>query len=201
MAWLSSTRRIAEGSLLGPSASLCSQTPAVEKCLLLTLPPELRNTIYELVLPQREDIPIIWFLRVPALLQVCRQIRNETLEMWHCGNTFTFVVQHCDADLLMRFYKHLATVGLQHVVEFQVEVKGKLNWTNLIRWCMAICALGNPRVRSAAGGSTVKVKSGITAAVGLALECHERDRGWEECLAAFGWLRFGLGAHDSRWKM
>jgi hypothetical protein len=64
---------------------------------LLRLPPELRNQIWELVIPKKDsgylDIlgSIIWTTRPPpALIQVCKAVRHDTAPMWYGARGFYF---------------------------------------------------------------------------------------------------------------
>lgn len=57
------------------------------------LPPELRNNIYDLALPQEREITLVrtckddpW--QPPALLQVCRQLRSEASSMFYSSVGF-----------------------------------------------------------------------------------------------------------------
>ena len=68
---------------------------------LLDLPAELRNKIYGLVLNDAdEDVlcPFVWQCSPGkrkygySLTQTCRQIRQETLLMWHAGKKLVFAV-------------------------------------------------------------------------------------------------------------
>lgn len=103
----------------GLSPSQCKQhyrrlqiatTTAAQQSLLLSLPPELRNRIYELVLIDEEFIPlrqdsedtkavtragqrvrkplVETTIEEPPLLQSCRQIRNEAIQIYYARNTF-----------------------------------------------------------------------------------------------------------------
>jgi hypothetical protein len=64
--------------------------------LLLTLPPELRDRIYELVIIDDDDIsvgprhplPRQGYWQAPALLQSCRQIRSEAYKLYFARNKF-----------------------------------------------------------------------------------------------------------------
>jgi hypothetical protein len=69
---------------------------------LLDLPPEIRNTIYSLVLHDAEEetlCPFVWQLSPGkrkygySLTQTCRQIRHETLLMWHAGKKYLFAMR------------------------------------------------------------------------------------------------------------
>lgn len=62
---------------------------------LLSLPPELRNRIYEYVLAEERDIRITPQLRVSALLHTSRQVRAETGYMWFEVNLFRIVRVFC----------------------------------------------------------------------------------------------------------
>ena len=70
------------------------------KCRLLSLPPELHNQIYELVVAGRETILVTWspwhdgpypeFWSEPAILRTCHQVRNEALPLFYAKSTFRF---------------------------------------------------------------------------------------------------------------
>ncbi|KAK5707645.1 hypothetical protein LTR97_000183 [Elasticomyces elasticus] len=69
---------------------------ANKRCPLLTLPPELRNNIYDMVFEEdRLHHPYIninksgYAMHMHALLHVSKQVRSETMGMWHNINTFT----------------------------------------------------------------------------------------------------------------
>ncbi|TKA75986.1 hypothetical protein B0A55_03254 [Friedmanniomyces simplex] len=68
---------------------------AQEKCRFLTLPPELRNHIYELALVDTNPISIPWMYMLrskepsePSLLRTCHRIRDEALPIFYSSNTF-----------------------------------------------------------------------------------------------------------------
>ncbi|KAK5727383.1 hypothetical protein LTR15_003278 [Elasticomyces elasticus] len=69
---------------------------ANKRCPLLTLPLELRNNIYDMVFEEdRQHHPYIninksgYAVHMHALLHVSKQVRSETMGMWHNINTFT----------------------------------------------------------------------------------------------------------------
>ena len=74
--------------------------PIAIKPSLLTLPAELRDEIYTLVLKQETPLESVsyvirngWrdsYLRPPALAQICRQIRQEAIPIFYSTNTFVF---------------------------------------------------------------------------------------------------------------
>jgi hypothetical protein len=69
---------------------------------LLRLPAELRNKIYDLVLNDTDNellCPFIWQCSPSrrkysySLTQTCRQLRQETLQMWHAGKVLLFAMR------------------------------------------------------------------------------------------------------------
>ncbi|KAK5725084.1 hypothetical protein LTR17_013283 [Elasticomyces elasticus] len=104
--------------LLDSFAITCSATtesffPRLTESLFLRLPPELRNSIYELVLQQPEPIVIrrlgkaLPESRQPsshlphhakALTRTCKLIRRETAQLFYAINTFKFI---CDQEILL----------------------------------------------------------------------------------------------------
>ncbi|KAK5685413.1 hypothetical protein LTS10_003491 [Elasticomyces elasticus] len=100
---------------------------ATGSCPLLDLPPELRNTIWELVLAD-EDPDTSWSIHiaskggiaVPAILRTNEQTRRETLPMWYENTHFSMFlsdplnVQSCASrlaligDLAARHIRHVS---------------------------------------------------------------------------------------------
>ena len=71
-------------------------------CYFFDLPAEIKNKIYELVLNDPEEAtvcPFVWQLSPGkrkygySLTQTCRQIRQETLHMWHATNKLLFAMR------------------------------------------------------------------------------------------------------------
>lgn len=54
-----------------------------------TLPPEIRNTIYALVLLSEDPINLVDISAAPALVQTSRVLSREALPIYLAGNTFT----------------------------------------------------------------------------------------------------------------
>ena len=100
----------------------------------LDLPPEMRNMIYKFALVEDKGslIDITPDLKPPGLLSVCRQMREECLQIWYRQNTFIIQMYDCDASLKMAFEKHLARLGLNKLFLWQ-SVSG-INWMNLMDW-------------------------------------------------------------------
>ena len=70
----------------------------LQKANLLTIPAELRNTIYENVLlsKKRIDLSTKPNRRPPGLLSTCCHIRKEALPIYYKGNSFKFTVHEYD---------------------------------------------------------------------------------------------------------
>ena len=114
------------------------------KCLLLALPGELRNRIYDYCLIE-EDIWVTRDTKPPGLLSACRRIREETRPIWFGDNTFKFDIQNCDASVMRLFQKQVMVslripslrLAFRQKVRFYVSNDtGSINWDNLEKWCM-----------------------------------------------------------------
>jgi translation elongation factor EF-G len=79
---------------------------------LLELPPELRNTIYHLVLTSNNGEYVEITLKVvkkqTALLRVCSQIRNEATQIFYATNTFLIADLLGQEKEINRFMKNAA---------------------------------------------------------------------------------------------
>ena len=99
-------------------------TDDVKPCLLLELPAELRNRIYEYALTKKDHIDLYhwrrfckkwtagrWigdvyrsYMKEPAFLRTCRQVRNEALPLFYSRNVFGVP---CNARVIMSDPDHL----------------------------------------------------------------------------------------------
>ncbi|KXT16217.1 hypothetical protein AC579_6964 [Pseudocercospora musae] len=108
---------------------------------LLSLPPELRNQIYDLILvyPPGTKPTITPTFSPPPLLSVCSQIRCEALKLWLSANTFSITIFDCDVGLAKRFQNTFtATSGLKEAPKMSFRMKGSPYWGNLMKWCEAV---------------------------------------------------------------
>ena len=85
---------------------------------LLSLPPELRNAIYELALNESIGVVVDNRFGQPALLNTCRQIRAEARPVWYTENRFLVRIHNSKDDVLARFDEHLVT----NCIEFPVQI-------------------------------------------------------------------------------
>lgn len=84
-------------------------------CKLLSLPPELRNQIFEYclkaeylpntsVIPTVDDnvcIQVTENLKMPALASTCRQLYQEARKIWLFTNDFHVLIHDCDATVFL----------------------------------------------------------------------------------------------------
>lgn len=126
---------------------------AGSKSPLLSLPPELRNRIWSLVLDHGDTQPRLHYARrvVPAepqLLQVDKQTRTDAIAMWIASTSFIFFGFYSTTDL-EPYYDWLDRLGesaVQYLQRFRfrpiiggqviacrVDLSAK-KWTDLVRW-------------------------------------------------------------------
>ncbi|KAK3632075.1 hypothetical protein LTR56_016561 [Elasticomyces elasticus] len=108
--------------------------------LLLALPPELRNRIWEHSLVSREEVRIdneTW--RQPPLLRACKQIRKEAAPMYYTLNKFSMVQTDLDFGPTVRFYRAARSTkgGNLRMVYFAGRF-GQLNWDGLMKGAEAV---------------------------------------------------------------
>lgn len=105
---------------------------------LLTLPPELRNKIYDYALVETEPILVTTAFTQPPLLRICSQVRSEALPMWYTETYFTIPVVDCNGEMDLNFRRHhqslqcVRATGLP--VRTQLRIQGPPNWGNLMAW-------------------------------------------------------------------
>ncbi|KAK3630330.1 hypothetical protein LTR56_017506 [Elasticomyces elasticus] len=186
---------------------------------LFRLPAELRNEIYEMVLLQRNPVHSLQVnrdLRVPALLQVSRQVRHETLKIWFEGNGFYYTVRDCNAGVMVAWERHCRSLGL-YEIKAELMMVGKPNWANLRRWCKAICLEGvrgacpegcltacgeeclATRQSSSDDHQTEARHTVIISATDIACQFFGKPSSWRNCRAVLKHLRAAVCAYDGDW--
>ncbi|KAK3653363.1 hypothetical protein LTR56_004567 [Elasticomyces elasticus] len=167
-----------------------------QECKLFALPAELRNSIYEMVLIQDTHIEITANSRVPALLQVSRQMRVETFSMWLTSNFFAFTITDCDASLLCAWERALFQAVTAKIM---LHLEGKPNWTRLMAWCKEVC--GDRAGAAAALPTDSKFKGFIVAATGVAWRFADFGGSWTDCEKVLGELRHSAALEDADWLL
>lgn len=115
---------------------------------LLSLPPELRNRIYEYVVTSEDCllIPSICKHRdlpsaeQPGLTRVNRQLRKESLAMFYTQNIFTAHIHRCDFGFLIDWMNSIGVDNRQRICRVRLNLKDR--WTcgkgllDFFRWCV-----------------------------------------------------------------
>ena len=141
--------------------TLLDRAPIIEaskaKISFLSLPAELRNRIYEMVLIKGrgegaaagdESIDVVWdgregvwsqkigeqpWMRQPRLTAVCRQIRDETLPIYYGQNTFELDVHAFDSTKLLRKLRVGSPAGSVVTTFFNFEAfQATISWLRVI---------------------------------------------------------------------
>lgn len=105
---------------------------------LLRLPGELRNEIYRyaLVEADNEHIRISKHIKPaqPGILQVNRQCRKESADIFYAENTFAFGISHFDAAIYISWCK---SSSRRRWCQTTASVSRSQNWANLLVWLEA----------------------------------------------------------------
>ncbi|KAK5678526.1 hypothetical protein LTS10_008970 [Elasticomyces elasticus] len=175
-------------------------TEQTQECKLFALPAELRNSIYEDVLIEDAKIEVTVNTRVPALLQVSKQTREETLSMWLQTNTFNFTITNCDASLICGWERFWSARKFRELkIKINMVLVGTPNWSALMKWCKEVC-------EDEAGAATPQLtdtKFGgiITTATGIAWRFSEFYGPWARCEKVLGELRHSAALEDADWLL
>ncbi|KAK3626191.1 hypothetical protein LTR56_019979 [Elasticomyces elasticus] len=111
---------------------------ATGPCLLLDLPPELRNTIWELVLadddPGKGHIAHITSqgrLAVPAILRANEQTRRETLPMWYENTHFyTTIRGSVDVESCPNRLALIGDLAARHIRHVKIQTRSYARYSN-----------------------------------------------------------------------
>ena len=106
---------------------------------LLSLPPEIRNIIYRYALVDGKMIYIRYphnLTGAPGVLQVNRQLRSETVDIYYKENTFNFYIHHYSPEGLMKWCGS-SEARLRCKKNFHFVNYRDMVWTNLLKWLRA----------------------------------------------------------------
>lgn len=106
----------------------------LQQSQLLSLPPEIRNIIYRLVLVQRVMIPHGTFPIEPSLLRVSRQIRSEALMVFYKESHFRWLIRDFDARAYIAWCK---ASPFRLEVDSKWKIVGRRDWSNILEWLEA----------------------------------------------------------------
>ncbi|KAK4549867.1 hypothetical protein LTR36_005168 [Oleoguttula mirabilis] len=175
---------------------------------LLTLAPELRNRIYRASLVQgtmtiRSADSKVVLPTEPGLLQTCRQIRDESLEIFYQENTFRFEIEENNAENYITWCRSAERRRLSNstfTLGYDCE-----NWPNLESWMHAwwFDRVDSPVDHSCVEGGQGPSGEGVADVAphlfGVLEKLHASGMAWEEALATLKVIRMALGAVDEDW--
>lgn len=165
---------------------------------LLSLPPELRNNIYHLVLVEPRAI-VIDDQRPPppepGLLSVCKQIRSEAIGVYFKANLFRFIIHDLDATTYIRW---CVASHKRKSCHKRFEVRESYNWTNLLVWLKAYYDGRCRRVGPTKRGRGIPMVVYNLFKVVDNLSCiHALS--WEQVAVNLEYMHEALKMTDSRW--
>ncbi|KAK3723934.1 hypothetical protein LTR37_001418 [Vermiconidia calcicola] len=119
---------------------------------LLAIPAEIRNAIFKQALVQSRSVQINSRpTRVPGLLGVCKQIRDETIKSFYTLNTFEVQLYSYNVYAVMPalgvWHRYNAPLGNvnearapRHITNIDIVHTGRADWNNFVDWCKLIHA-------------------------------------------------------------
>ena len=176
---------------------------------LLELPGELRNKIYRycLVVGDEHDteylmrittngrfVVVTKDLKIPPLLSVSQQVRNEAIHIWYAANTFRVSLQDYDPTLYLAWKRHVDVISRTAPLEkLWIQVTGDPKWSNLMAWCHAVWSGTLPCLEKDERGKLALARAAHKIAV------MSKEGSWEECERQLSVLRGVFAQIDKRW--
>jgi hypothetical protein len=173
---------------------IASQIAENEIFPFLQLAGELRNRIYFEVLLADTAIEIRQGLRVPPLLQTCRQVRAEALNLWGVQNSFFVQIVDHDIKLLARFCRIvLAHMDTSPCITY--DFVGRSDWANLMGFCKGV--FGGELWPVFAGVDASNEAFVVSAATRLA--ASNAHQSWKKCWEGLEMWRPLAGRLNAEW--
>ena len=159
----------------------------------MALPAELRNKIYKycLIIGSHDAeystidnrngrfVVVTEDVKQPALLSVCRQVRNEALGFWYIENKFHVRINDYDASLYLAWRRHLNALGPKFKAQtIGYKISGDPDWKKLKEWCYAVWS-GLPQISDKRGDEDRPEAEIVDAAHGIAYA--SRGKTWKKC--------------------
>ena len=168
--------------------------PPTKPISLLSVPAEIRNSIYEYALVERGVIQITSGLLVPALLSTCRQIRSEAYKIWLTDNNFRLAIESFDGKLAAAWAQLLFDHGARKGPA--ILCSPSQNWSNILLWCEIVHSRGMTLTMSDDSKAS-KFNAILHAALSVAARCQSVS--WSECKKTLESLRSVLANYDEGW--
>ncbi|KAK5111943.1 hypothetical protein LTR85_011690 [Meristemomyces frigidus] len=166
---------------------------------LLTLPAELRNSIWEYVAAEPDRILVTPSLVLPPWLSTCKQIRQEAQKLWYTSNTFQFVIIDLDTSLVSAWCLHTCSRSINGLSPVILNIFESHNWTNLVAWAKKVWEGGHTARLLEIDGFASKTEAVVSASHCIAVEYM--DLTWDDCERALGNLRLLIARFDGGWGL
>ncbi|KAI6860594.1 hypothetical protein KC338_g6905 [Hortaea werneckii] len=134
----SSKKRKGTDDIQGPNRKkqrkvLKTNADITTKAHLLTIPGELRNVIYRLVLVSEERIKVDKRHRkMPPLLRTCQLVYAEARSIYFGENSFQVTVRHLRPIISRHHWLLVSRTKMR--VDLNINLIGKFDWENLMSW-------------------------------------------------------------------
>lgn len=166
-------------------------------CRLLSLPPEIRNSIYHYALVDNEDIVItpqvLTGATQPSLLQVNCQTRFEATEIYYKENMFCWHIDNFDSKL---FRKWQASFTARREARLAFILNGAPDFKNLMEWLEAYS-------EGECTGVGQLVEEGDKGQSDVAAEMFAivdtKDLSWSQAKQVLNCMRTAVGVYNSAW--
>lgn len=179
---------------------------------LLSLPAELRNRIYRLVLLRHRTIRVTksGFNQGSGILATCKQIRYEALKIYYYENAFSVSTPKWNTDALVCFNTQICRLGLQvepgkGMCIFTIIDRASLepHWANLLEWARLLHSKTMSWTHSNKESYALSGYCGTVAYnVGRAMRitaCQMRALPWSQVKEVLAAHRIVLASVDKRW--
>jgi len=151
---------------------------------LLSLSPEIRNTIWQMALCSEEPFTISDNYKVPGLLATSRQTRTEGVGIFHTCNTFRHIIHDMDASTLHRWVclrRNCRTTRdlVRKAGDDLLCLQGGRHWADLKRWLDIIqdkrkCSI-NLRIVEGTDAESMVQEAARVQAIAIALRGQPKD--------------------------
>lgn len=123
---------------------LYRDTGKSQKCHLLELPAELRESIWAYS-STKESIDVWIFMTddedevrsepEPGLLSTCRQIRNEALPIYYTSYNFTIECKDWNMSKIVALEAKCRAMGILNKVKMRLPIEDHFGWPTITMWC------------------------------------------------------------------
>ena len=177
--------------------------------LLLRLPAEIRDIIWELVVVEPSPIDVDPAMKPPGLLAVNRQIRNEAIDAYYSSNRFMLTVVDLDAEPIIPFlevfkrYDRRSTFSREKLerknVTIVFDIVRGYNWANFKAWIKAVFMGRMSGFSEVVEDDDDPDFRAIRGVFGVVWGMIDAGVTWEQAEQTLPGLRTMLGAKNKQW--